>query len=410
MINNTLITPVREQNFTPDLIREVFRWLPNGDFLNCRRVCKTWRDASNDKSAWINRLFPLVVSITSLPPAHARFLSPPGLGHSNLNHWDLLYDEEHRVVDINKAADEGFASAQYELARRTGFAKSIGWLIKASNQNHAKAQHYLSDLYKEGKGVEKDPEKASKLLWLAAENGDVVAQYCLAEELSRTDDENINTDVFKWYHVCAKKGYEDAEIIVGGAYEKGLWGVEKNEKKAVKWYARAAEKEWNAKGQCQLARCYEEGIGVETDMKVAAKWYHEAAGVTENDQPSCWAYEAMYALGRLYEEGLGVEKNPEEAFKWYNLARTSHCADYYDLYYVLGRFYESGIGVAMNFEKAVECYRKEKTPEAYVALAKLLEQGKGVDKNEAEAANLYAEAAKSGHAEALAKVRSVHLS
>ena len=52
--------------------------------------------------------------------------------------------------------------------------------------------------------------------------------------------------------------------------------MEKNQKKAVYWYTKAA-KQGDAYAQTNLGVCYEEGMGVEIDQKKAVEWFTKAA-------------------------------------------------------------------------------------------------------------------------------------
>lgn len=46
---------------------------------------------------------------------------------------------------------------------------------------------------------------------------------------------------FRWYRTAARKGNTSAQCNLGLCYSNGE-GVEKNEKRAVKWWTKAAEK------------------------------------------------------------------------------------------------------------------------------------------------------------------------
>src|SRR5690606_26791536 len=90
-------------------------------------------------------------------------------------------DDAERLVVARKAAEAGYAPAQYELAvhfLQGGGAPDAGagsqgvaWLTKAAGQGHARAQFDLAVVYRDGIHVPSDD--ASFLLWLrqAAENG-----------------------------------------------------------------------------------------------------------------------------------------------------------------------------------------------------------------------------------------------
>jgi TPR repeat protein len=58
--------------------------------------------------------------------------------------------------------------------------------------------------------------------------------------------------------------------------------------------------------------CYYNGDGVTQDYKEAVKWYTKAAG---KDYAA-----SQYNLGECYFYGTGVTKDSEEAIKWYTKA------------------------------------------------------------------------------------------
>jgi TPR repeat protein len=52
--------------------------------------------------------------------------------------------------------------------------------------------------------------------------------------------------------------------------------VEQSYNEAVKWFTLAAE-QGDAKAQCSIGFCYENGYGVEKSFNEAAEWYKKAA-------------------------------------------------------------------------------------------------------------------------------------
>lgn len=80
-------------------------------------------------------------------------------------------------------------------------ARSFEWYQKLAEQGDAEAQYKLGNMYCDGKGVEKDFEKA-----------------------------------VKWYKKAAVQGHARAQFSLGLAYE-----IELEEKKAIEWYEKAAE-------------------------------------------------------------------------------------------------------------------------------------------------------------------------
>jgi len=108
----------------------------------------------------------------------------------------------------------------------------------------------------------------------------------------------------------AKKGFSKAQYNLGVMYDKGK-GVDKNIKKAKKWFQFAAE-QGHDKAQYNLGLIYGKGKGVDRDYSKAFKWLSLAA-----DQGNG---KAQTNLGWMYEMGKGVPKDFKKAAYWYKLA------------------------------------------------------------------------------------------
>jgi len=96
----------------------------------------------------------------------------------------------------------------------------------------------------------------------------------------------------------------------GMLFYKGI-GVEKDFKKAVLWFRRAAEK-GHAVAQYNLGIMTYLGQGVDQDYRQAAEWFRRAG---EQDHAA-----AQYNLGFLYYEGKGVERDNLQAYMWIDRA------------------------------------------------------------------------------------------
>tara|TARA_Y100001936_G_scaffold55005_1_gene53853 strand:- start:2206 stop:3153 length:948 start_codon:yes stop_codon:yes gene_type:complete len=108
----------------------------------------------------------------------------------------------------------------------------------------------------------------------------------------------------------AKKGFSKAQYNLGVMYDKGK-GVDKNIKKAKKWFQFAAE-QGHDKAQYNLGLIYGKGKGIEKDYSKAFKWLSLAA-----DQGNG---KAQTNLGWMYETGKGMKKDFKKAAYWYQLA------------------------------------------------------------------------------------------
>ena len=92
----------------------------------------------------------------------------------------------------------------------------------------------------------------------------------------------------------------------GLLFYKGI-GVDKDFKKAARWFKQAARK-GHARAQYNLGIMSYLGQGVPQDYAQAAVWFKKAS---EQDHAA-----AQYNLGFLYYEGKGVEKDDLQAFMW----------------------------------------------------------------------------------------------
>ena len=171
------------------------------------------------------------------------------------------------------------------------------------------AQYELGMVYFEGKGVSKNPDRAAGLFLMAAEQKHARAQNVLSV---------LNPDII------AK-----AQFNLGRMYEKG-WGVTKDYKKAMEWYAKAAEQGY-ARAQYNLGVMYYNGWGVPKDYKKAMEWYTKAAGQG--------LAAAQNNIGSMYYNGWGVTRDYKKAMEWYTKAAGQ---GYAQPQYNIGAMYEKG--------------------------------------------------------------------
>ena len=74
----------------------------------------------------------------------------------------------------------------------------------------------------------------------------------------------------------AEQGDQEARVIVGEIYERGL-GVAPDFQAAARWYRMAAD-DGSRRAQINLGHLYERGLGVAADPLAALDWYRRAAG------------------------------------------------------------------------------------------------------------------------------------
>src|ERR1043166_5523879 len=157
---------------------------------------------------------------------------------------------------------------------------------------------------------------------------------------------NINMqNAFELYQKAAELGNDVAQFDLANMYIDG-YGVNKNYNKAFEISKKLAEKEYSS-GISLLGYCHNNGIGTSIDNKMAFKLYQKAADLG-NDM-------AQYRLARAYKNGLGVNKDYVKAFELY---QKSADREYLKGIHMLGYCYDFGIGTNINKQKAFELYQK----------------------------------------------------
>ncbi len=190
--------------------------------------------------------------------------------------------------------------------------------------------------------LEFDPED----LLHRAEAGDPDAQvelgcrFLLGEGLPRSPGK-----ASRWLQRAAAQGNAAARLNLGFMAQRGV-GTPWSPAQAKKWYESAAA-QGDARGACALGRLYEEGLSVPEDAVRALEWYRLAA---EQGDP-----EAQYRCGRLLAEGRGTRPEAAEALKWCRRAARQGLAE---AQYELGCRHLYGDGVDRSTEEAEAWFRR----------------------------------------------------
>ena len=196
---------------------------------------------------------------------------------------------------------------------------AIEWYEKAAKKKYWRAMLYLAEMYRTGEGVQVDSDRSNEWVVKAvaeltplAENGLAKAQCGLADCYANGWGVDKSPEVAaKWYG----EAYDGRDWLATGRlarlYASGE-GVPQNLVKAVELLAKAAEKE-NAEARCRLGECYERGeLGLDVNVAKSFELYRQSA--SEGDAGG------LYNLGRCYLKGIGVEKDISKAQLWLGLA------------------------------------------------------------------------------------------
>ena len=241
------------------------------------------------------------------------------------------------------AADDDTRTADRLLSSLlSGDDTAAGKLEILSNRGVARADTALAFAYQEGKLGAKDLKKAISFYRRAAESGDVLAQYRLAELLKSSDTAQAR----RWIIRAAEQGHalaqtyalmkfkqlvkpkkpiaevlrefnqwaDDGNVLamydLSYRYEVGRY-VPEDPQTSVALMRRAAEAGF-AQAQATLGTNYLTGRGVTANDAEAAKWFFRAA-------EQGWPY-AYFSLGIMYEDGRGVPRDRAKAIEWFEKA------------------------------------------------------------------------------------------
>jgi len=231
-----------------------------------------------------------------------------------------MLEEKHidRAIEIlEDAAHREMFPAKVLLVRlfcgeqggRVDYDRAFRYAHEASLMGEAKENpgimKTLGDLYKHGRGVAKDPEKALSWYIKAANNADVDA---LDAILATSNSELISPEQMVFW---AKRGEQvdlpQALLRLGVAYTTGV-GEDVDFLKGLDYLRRACAL-GNAEAFYHLGVAYHYGRGVPADVNEAVKNYRISA---ENDFVL-----AQITYGYLCESGTGVPRSLVDARHWY---------------------------------------------------------------------------------------------
>ena len=137
---------------------------------------------------------------------------------------------EGLYADAREALERGRAQEAAELLRR------------AANRGHASAAFRLGALYEEGRGVERDAERAVAWYRRAADAGDERAWLNLAHMYAKGDGvPEDESRAAHWYERAARAGNAHAQYALGLTYNRGGTGLERDRVAAWFWLTVAAD-------------------------------------------------------------------------------------------------------------------------------------------------------------------------
>jgi TPR repeat protein len=151
------------------------------------------------------------------------------LGMNHKYGWGgVTKDIKKSINCYQKAAEQGYAPAQYELGLiyacgtnvNQDDVESVKWTRLSAEQGYAPAQKWLGNCYCAGRGVTKDAMKGIKWIRRSADQGYAEAQYELGFAYGEcfynlpdmpTFLPRDEVEAVKWYRLAAAQGHEEAK-------------------------------------------------------------------------------------------------------------------------------------------------------------------------------------------------------
>ena len=210
---------------------------------------------------------------------------------------------EMNLEQLTDAAEGGDANAQLELGRcyeqgkegaEQDMKEAVRWYRAAAKQGEVNAQYRLSEIYRDGNGVEPDGEEAKKWREKAREQGHPMA--ILDEFLEKVEAPEYEQNLER-LRKPAEEGDPQAQHELGMAYYNG-YGVEQNYAEAVKWLRLAAAQDV-PQALFILGCCYYERTGVPRNRAKGERLIRRSA-------------ELGFWGAKNYLQGIDLLKDPED--------------------------------------------------------------------------------------------------
>jgi TPR repeat protein len=165
-----------------------------------------------------------------------------------------------------------------------------------------RTQGALGSMYAQGFGVPQDLEKGLRLLGLAADGGDALAQYALGMRYKQgLGVEQDYAEAVRRLRIAAQQHYPSAQRALGSMYTEGI-GVVQDYAEARRWLTRAAD-QGELKAIHNLGLMHFHGQGGAVDYAAAALCLKRAA-----DKGSPKSIEDLpYILHLLFPPGTPIE-------------------------------------------------------------------------------------------------------
>jgi TPR repeat protein len=224
------------------------------------------------------------------------------------------------------AANGDFTALEYlaENVELDYAEEPLEWCIKVAEYGDTGARLYLAEIYRDGKGVEKNFEESLKWYKLAAEQGNRGAIYTLGYMYYYGNE--VERDYKEAYYWFDKDGFRQLPFYICADM---YFYVNQDYGNAFRLYKASLEEDRYENAAYKIGEMYYRGLGVAQSYERALDYlkFFSDESVLEEDFVEFAAKEAPadvnYILSEMYKNGWGVDKNLDLAEKLYNAAEQS---------------------------------------------------------------------------------------
>lgn len=227
---------------------------------------------------------------------------------------------QEAIRNYQLAAGQDNLSAMYALgllyiegqdSQALNYSKGIEWLQNAAFKGSSYAQFALAQIYENGfknkQGelvIKPDPQQADGMYFIAAADGNGMAQYRLAEMLVRKKQTEVSVVAKQARWALIKSLYQGAlsNGVMEAALPLAFFNAMDSDKAKQESAFKVAKQEadaGNANAALLLALMYDRGIGVEQSQSDALSWYQKAGKNLVSD----------FILGTYSSLGVGVAQD-----------------------------------------------------------------------------------------------------
>lgn len=286
-------------------------------------------------------------------------------------------NEDQAFIIFQELASKGDFASQWEMADMLLMGRGVEKdeqrarevLHKLAEADYPFALNLLGIIYRQGIGVDPNPELEFQYFERAAILGDLSAVANLAI-MYYQGLEPVQVDrarARELYNRCA-------DTLPVCDYRLGLmaWhgeGEPKNHEKGIRLIEKAAT-HGDRDAQYFMGQFLKWDENPDSDQKKAHEWWLRAANAGHAG--------AQWRVGMAYIRGEVVERDSSEAVKWF---KSSAAQGEPDGLVSLGTMYATGDGIETDYKKAKELYEKAAAlgvGEAYANLAVMYEKGEGI--------------------------------